>query len=127
METLEAAILQAIDHAMGGEFDRARAVVATRRESVAARLTALFEQLEQRERDRTAAMTKARHDLGNALSIARSSVEAMLDGIVGVTDPRLNRLRELLAWVSDSMYALTAESAIPKVQEDASRCSQIES
>jgi hypothetical protein len=59
---------------------------------------------------------KLRHDVGNALSIARSSVEAMLDGVVGITDPRLNRLRELLSTVSDGMNALT-EDAIPTVQQ----------
>ncbi len=44
-----------------------------------------------------AAMEKARHDLGNLLTIAQSSVEGMLDGIAPVTQARLNRLREILS------------------------------
>jgi hypothetical protein len=67
----------------------------------------------QRER-----MKKARHDMGNALSIAQASVEAMLDGVVGITDPRLNRLRELLASVSDAMYELTANADVAPVSND---------
>jgi hypothetical protein len=48
---------------------------------------------------------KARHDLGNLLTIAQTSVEAMLDGVVPVTEERLNRLREIL---SDTQAVLDA-------------------
>jgi hypothetical protein len=47
--------------------------------------------------ERRAAMQKARHDLGNLLTIAQSSVEGMIDGIAPVTEARLNRLREILS------------------------------
>lgn len=47
--------------------------------------------------ERRAAMEKARHDLGNLLTIAQSSVEGMIDGIAPVTEARLNRLREILS------------------------------
>lgn len=47
--------------------------------------------------ERRAAMEKARHDLGNLLTMAQSSVEGMIDGIAPVTEARLNRLREILS------------------------------
>lgn len=47
--------------------------------------------------ERRAAMNKARHDLGNLLTIAQSSVEGMLDGIAPITKTRLERLREILS------------------------------
>ncbi len=72
-------------------------------------LRARVDELEARERERSAAMAKARHEIGNALSIAQASIEGMLDGVVPITDPRLNRLRQILAAVSDAMYELTAE------------------
>jgi hypothetical protein len=36
----------------------------------------------------------------------------MLDGVVPITDPRLNRLRQILADVSDAMYELTADPPV---------------
>lgn len=54
--------------------------------------------------ERRAATDKARHDLGNLLSIAQSSVEAMLDGVVEVTPPRLDRLREVLSQARTLVY-----------------------
>ena len=72
-------------------------------------LQAQVNALRERERERSAAMAKARHEIGNALSIAQASIEGMLDGVVPITDPRLNRLRDILSAVSDAMYELTAE------------------
>ena len=72
-------------------------------------LEAKVNALQERERERSAAMAKARHEIGNALSIAQASIEGMLDGVVPITDPRLNRLRDILAAVSDAMYDLTAD------------------
>jgi hypothetical protein len=46
---------------------------------------------------RRAATKKARHDLGNLLTIAQSSIESMLDGIAPITEERLERLREVLS------------------------------
>lgn len=42
-------------------------------------------------------MEKARHDLGNLLTIAQASVDGMLDGITPITDARLHRLSEILS------------------------------
>ena len=56
-------------------------------------------------------LSDARHDLGNTLSIARASVEGMLDGIVPIDDVRLNRLREILSDTGDAVGSLTADCA----------------
>lgn len=55
-------------------------------------------------------MVKARHDLGNVLSILNASVEAMLDGVAPVTQARLSRMRELLEDASAALYALTPDA-----------------
>lgn len=39
---------------------------------------------------------RARHDLGNAITVARASVEAMLDGVVPIDRERLLRVSEVL-------------------------------
>ena len=57
--------------------------------------------------DGRTAMEKTRHDLGNVLTIAQSSVEAMLDGVAPVSEARLKRLRELLANASSLLAQLT--------------------
>ncbi len=62
-----------------------------------------------RERDRAAALAKIRHDVGNALTIAQASLEAMLDGVVPITDSRLNRLRQLLKDITAAVYELTED------------------
>ena len=109
METLDASLTRALEYALQGNFEEAQRALAGRSESSALRLAEFLRQYRQRDSDRASTMTRARHDMGNALSIAQASVEAMLDGVVGITDPRLNRLREILAGVSDSLYDLTAE------------------
>lgn len=109
MESLETSLTRALEYALQENFDEAQNVLAARNEPAALQLAAYLRLQHERERERATAMTKARHDLGNALSIAQASVEAMLDGVVGITDPRLNRLREILGGVSDSLYDLTAE------------------
>lgn len=60
--------------------------------------------------ERRAAINKARHDLGNLLTIAQSSVEGMLDGIAPVTEARLNRLREILSQAREVLDSAMPES-----------------
>lgn len=103
MEPLEQVLTRALDLALEGKISDAQATLADRTETPALQLAAFLKQ-------RANAMSAARHDMGNALSIARSSVEAMLDGIVETTQPRMNRLREILTYVSEAMYALTADA-----------------
>lgn len=62
--------------------------------------------------ERRAAMRKARHDLGNLLTIAQSSVESMIDGIAPVTEERLNRLREILSQARDLLDSATSHGEL---------------
>jgi len=82
-------------------------------ESLARQMQAAFEALQLRERERASAMSKARHDIGNALAIAQASLEAMLDGVAPITDARLNRLQQILSTVSASVNALTDGGRLP--------------
>ncbi|HLI97335.1 MAG TPA: hypothetical protein VKT72_14800 [Candidatus Baltobacteraceae bacterium] len=61
--------------------------------------------------DRRAAMKKARHDLGNLLTIAQASVEGMLDGVAPVTEARLKRLREVLAQAGELVDDAMSQSS----------------
>lgn len=80
------------------DYDGARALLNS---AIAER-----ESLQQR---RAKELSQTRHDVGNELSIAQASLEAMLDGVVGISDQRLNRIREILSSVSAAVYRLTGE------------------
>lgn len=97
-----------MDLAMQGKLDDARALLVDVDDPLAAQFSSLLAQQQRREGARAEAFRQARHEMGNALSIAQASIEAMLDGVVGITDPRLNRIREILAAVSAQMYELTS-------------------
>jgi hypothetical protein len=61
--------------------------------------------------ERREAMARARHDIGNALTIAQASIQAMLDGVVPITDQRLRRLSEILTSVGEAVNDLTEDDA----------------
>jgi hypothetical protein len=94
MTRLHERIQHAIELVIAGHLEQARQAIRDIEEPLAQQLA-------------PSALTAARHDIGNALSIAKASIEAMLDGIVPITDARLNRIRSILVAVSDSMYELT--------------------
>jgi len=73
-------------------------------------LNAAIAERESLEQRRAKDMSQTRHDVGNELSIALASLEAMLDGVVGISDQRLNRIRDILSSVSAAVYRLTGES-----------------
>lgn len=60
--------------------------------------------------ERRAARKKARHDLGNLLTIAQSSVEGMIDGIAPVTEARLQRLCDILSQARALLDDATADA-----------------
>lgn len=62
--------------------------------------------------ERCASAKKARHDLANLLTIAQASVEGMIDGVVPVTEARLNRLCDIL-----SQARLMLNEAVPDANE----------
>lgn len=104
------------------DLSRAIELIAAGREKEAhSVLKALLDDWRGEERERMRKLSEARHEIGNALSIAQASIEAMLDGVVGITDQRLNRLRDILSSVSGSMYELTACGDLSAAHEPAER------
>ena len=85
MEALADVLCGALDFALQGDIEKARSTLANRHEAPARKLTALL--------DREA---KRRHDNANLISIARASVEGMLDGMVPIEHARLERVRAIL-------------------------------
>lgn len=121
MDSLHWGLKRAIELAMDGKLREAQATLDELDDPLASQLRDFLAQQQQRESERAAAMAAARHDIGNALSIAKSSVEGMIDSVVHISDKRLVRIRDILASVSDSMYRLTAQSevaSVPRVTGD---------
>ena len=88
--------MERIDEALA----RALMLLAQEDEPLAAQLGSYFKEQERRDTERAAATYRARHDLGNSLSIAQASIEAMLDGVVEISEERLQRVREILSAAS---------------------------
>jgi len=109
VQAVHEALSRALEFAHKGDLEQAQATLDECDDPLAGQLLSYFKQQQMRNEQRARDMQMARHELGNALSIAQASIEAMLDGVVGITDPRLNRLREILASVSAGLYALTEE------------------
>lgn len=109
MESLDQALARALELALQDDFEQAEELLAARSEAPVVKIRQLLEDRQHFERTRRSAMSATRHDLGNALSIAQASIEAMLDGVVGITDPRLTRVRNILESVSNSLYELTSD------------------
>ena len=63
-------------------------------------------------------MNRVRHDMGNALSIARASIEGMLDGVVPITDARLTRIRDILVILGESVGGLTGDDPVASRPDD---------
>ena len=84
MEPIDSEIARALDLAAHGKLDEAHGILAARQ----------------------AAISEIRHDLSNALAIAQASIEAMLDGVVPITDPRLNRVRDIIAGAGEMLSKL---------------------
>ncbi len=89
-------ILRALDLCMLGEWQAAKKTLEHSDDPVAVSLTMLAteQQVQQNEREKLQKME--RHELGNALSIAQANLEAMVDGVLGITPERLHAIRESL-------------------------------
>lgn len=89
-------LLHALDLAMLADWESAKQCLEGADDAVSARLTALMNDQIRRERDRAEMQALARHELGNALSIAQANVEAMIDGVLDTTTERLSGISEAL-------------------------------
>lgn len=89
-------ILHAIDLALLGEWSAAKEHLEPLDDAIAGRLFLLIGDLERNERTRTRHLSTLRHEIGNAIAIARANVEGMIDGVLDLSTTRLHGICESL-------------------------------
>jgi len=89
-------VLHALDLGMLGDWEGAKRSLDELDDPLVPRLITLMTEQQRREKERADAQVLARHELGNALSIAQAYVEAILDGLLEATPERLNEVRQAL-------------------------------
>jgi signal transduction histidine kinase len=89
-------LLHAIDLGMLGDWEAAKRSLENLDDPMVPRLLSWMTQQQRYERDRCEAQALARHELGNALSIAQANVEAMIDGVLEPSTERLHGIRSAL-------------------------------
>jgi len=89
-------LLHALDLGVIGDWEGAKRALEDLNDPLAMRLTTLLIQQQRREREGAETRASARHELGNALSIAQGNIEAMIDGVLAPTTARLTEIREAL-------------------------------
>lgn len=89
-------LLHAIDLGMLGDWEAAKRSLENLDDPMVPRLISWMTQQQRYERDRNQAQAIARHELGNALSIAQANIEAMIDGVLEPSSDRLYGIRSAL-------------------------------
>jgi signal transduction histidine kinase len=89
-------LLHALDLGMLGDWEAAKRSLENLDDPTVPRLISLMTQQQRYERDRSDAQALARHELGNALSIAQANIEAMIDGVLEPSNERLYGIRSAL-------------------------------
>lgn len=89
-------VLHALDLGMLGDWEGAKRSLDDLDDPLVPRLITLMTEQQRREKERADAQVIARHELGNALSIAQAYVEAILDGLLEPTQERLAEIRHAL-------------------------------
>lgn len=89
-------VLHALDLGMLGDWDGAKRSLENLDDPIVPRLTALLTQQQRRERERAEVQAVARHELGNAISIAQANMEALVDGVLEPTPERLAGIRDAM-------------------------------
>lgn len=89
-------LLHALDLAMLADWESAKECLEGADDAISSRLAVLMNDQIRRERDRAELQALARHELGNALSIAQANIEAMIDGVLDTTAERLCGIRDAL-------------------------------
>jgi signal transduction histidine kinase len=89
-------LLHALDLGMLGDWEAAKRSLENLDDPMVPRLISLMTQQQRYERDRSEAQALARHELGNALSIAQANIEAMIDGVLEPSVERLYGIRSAL-------------------------------
>jgi len=102
-------LLRALDLCIAEDWDGAKLSLQDRDDPAAMRLAMLITLQQEHEKTRRQTLAVARHELGNALSIAQGNLEAMLDGVLEATPERLraivDSLRTAGALVVDLKYS----------------------
>ena len=89
-------LLHAIDLAILGDWEGAKRSIEDLDNALVSRLQALMTEEQRREKERGDRIVLARHELGNALSVAQANVEGMVDGLLEPTADRLQSIRDAL-------------------------------
>lgn len=89
-------VLHALDLGMLGDWDGAKRSLEDLDDPIVPRLTALLTDQQRRERERAELQAVARHELGNAISIAQANMEALVDGVLDPTPERLAGIRDAM-------------------------------
>lgn len=89
-------VLHALDLGMLGDWDGAKRSLEDLDDPIVPRLTALLTEQQRRERERAEVQAVARHELGNAISIAQANMEALVDGVLDPTPERLSGIRDAM-------------------------------
>lgn len=89
-------LLHALDLGMLGDWDGAKRSLENLDDPLVPRLQALLTDQQRRERERAEIQAVARHELGNAISIAQANMEALVDGVLEPTPDRLAGIRDAM-------------------------------
>lgn len=89
-------VLHALDLGMLGDWDGAKRSLENLEDPIVPRLSALLTDQQRRERERAEMQAIARHELGNAISIAQANMEALVDGVLDPTPERLAGIRDAM-------------------------------
>ncbi|HTX59097.1 MAG TPA: hypothetical protein VMH02_05415 [Verrucomicrobiae bacterium] len=90
-------IIRALDLAAVREWNDAKTLLRPLDDPIAVRLSDLLEAVEREQSQMRRSAEKARHELGNALSIARANLEAIADGLLEATPDRIEGILASLA------------------------------
>lgn len=108
-------LLHALDLAILGDWDRSKRILEDADDPVVARLVALMTEEQRREKERADRIVLARHELGNALSVAQANVEGMVDGVLDPTPERLASIRDALQ--SCGAFLMDLRKEVPRANE----------
>ena len=93
-------LLHVLDLATLRDWHGAKAALEAMDGAAAARLFGLVSELDHHEERRRKADGHLRHEIGNALSIVRANLEAIIDGILPATPERLKGMSDALSEAS---------------------------
>lgn len=103
----EPALIHAIDLALAGDYDGAKAAIEPLHGDLPGHFFLLVCEAEQREVGHKRALSVSRHEIGNALSIAQANVEGIIDGVLDDTATRMLGIRDALTTAGALLDNLT--------------------